>query len=490
MVGFVEQAHGHIPLRGVPDRGGHAPLRQSTLSIAGPGVDDTAEDFVVGRQGRAELTIEGGGKVDVQENMRVARQIGSVGDVVVSGLVVDEIAGKTAASTLEVGGKLFVAHEPGDGLAPAAGGDGSLTILNGAKVVVENETIVGAPLADRATLSIEGGTLETQGLDVNSTFTFAGGTLHLAGGVLRGFRGSDFEVDDELGETLRLSQGAIFDVEDDNAGDTLLVGDSETGTFEMRGGALAAVRHLRAARFGGDATIDLAGDGTQLFVSGDVQAGFSRTDVGLNGGEPIRLPGGEATISVTAGARLEVGRDMELGEDASLDLADGTVLARLVDTYGDVTGTGTIRAADFRPRGLLAPGASTGALAIDGDMTQGPDSILSLEIAGLGEGPIDELTVLGDATLAGTLELIFRDVFAPAQGDVIPLVDVAGQGVDSFDTVSLVNLKPGFEYETGFNADGLFELTALNDAEYIPEPTTMGLLALAGLLTIRRRRSG
>jgi len=84
-----------------------------------------------------------------------------------------------------------------------------------------------------------------------------------------------------------------------------------------------------------------------------------------------------------------------------------------------VEGRGVFRVAgQVRSPAQLAPGASAGRMTIEAEYIQEPDGVLEIEIGGrTPETEHDVFEVIGNATLAGTLDLRLIDGFQPVKGD-------------------------------------------------------------------------
>lgn len=179
--------------------------------------------------------------------------------------------------------------------------------------------------------------------------------------------------------------------------------------------------------------------------------------------------------------------------DGELILSDNaTVRGSPIDNHGRITGEGTIKTDDplsgpVRNYGTVSPGNSPGTLTIDHAFSQQASGRLLIEIAGFDAGQYDMLEILGDASFDGSIELIFADRFAPEAGQTFELLTVTGQVSGEFAQVNIQNLLPGFEYQARFIDGDTFQLTALNDGQYIPEPIT-ALLAIGGAIMVTRRR--
>jgi len=268
------------------------------------------------------------------------------------------------------------------------------------------------------------------------------------------------------------------------------------GTMTVNDGAL--VQSPAVLRFEAD-TSRLTVDGVN---------GLNRSSVEVNSLSIFN------TATVSNGGLVLVDEALSVGEGGTLDFRTGRVVVGaagpgvdgqlLIRSGGTLSGTGTLVGPDPQVAGsgvnnfagMVTPGTSAGILTIDGNFTQGLAGTLEMEIAGyMPATEYDQLVITGDAELGGTLALVFLDSFAPRAGDSFALTEVSGTTSGSFDSVNVVNLEPGFQYELTPTAGGM-QLTALNDAVYVPEPGTLSLLAAAvvavtaaGCLRRRRRES-
>ena len=129
-----------------------------------------------------------------------------------------------------------------------------------------------------------------------------------------------------------------------------------------------------------------------------------------------------------------------------VDIAAGATLstngAALAST-GLLKGNGTLdlNGALFTNNGVVAPGASPGAMSINGDYTQGPAGVLAIDVAGRSQGvTYDVLRVTGVANLDGTLHIIPSGGYTPGAGEAFTFLTYASRNGD-FTT---------FNYPTGF----------------------------------------
>jgi outer membrane autotransporter protein len=103
-----------------------------------------------------------------------------------------------------------------------------------------------------------------------------------------------------------------------------------------------------------------------------------------------------------------------------------------------------------------------GTLTISGSLSISPTGTVQLDLLGPSAGQQDRLVVMGAANLDGTLALKFSNGYAPKQGDVLDLVNIAGAASGAFSSVSITGLAPGFQYDLAASG-GKLSLTALND---------------------------
>jgi hypothetical protein len=93
--------------------------------------------------------------------------------------------------------------------------------------------------------------------------------------------------------------------------------------------------------------------------------------------------------------------------------------------------------------GTIAPGASPGLTAVQGDFTQVDGGRLEIELGGRAPATeFDRLTVTGGATLAGALDVSLIGGFVPAAGDSFEVLRADGGIFNAFSTTSLPAL-PG-----------------------------------------------
>jgi hypothetical protein len=206
---------------------------------------------------------------------------------------------------------------------------------------------------------------------------------------------------------------------------------SDSGDIGGSGGAIVNNDGSFEARnsesfSGGDTTFNNNGTFTKSTSSGTTTMGLVFYNSGTVDVQTGILKFSVADYSQTAGVTDLNGGDI----DTSFHTMD--------IQGGDLTGEGTVFG-QVHNRGSVIPGHTPGLLAVDDDYTQHLAGTLDIEIGGTTAGSgYDQLTVSGDATLAGTLNVTL-DGFAPALGDTFKIVTCASCS-GTFDTLNLPSL--------------------------------------------------
>jgi hypothetical protein len=117
---------------------------------------------------------------------------------------------------------------------------------------------------------------------------------------------------------------------------------------------------------------------------------------------------------------------------------------------GTIMGKGTLDVSMLTNNGVVAPGASPGTLLINGDYTQGPDGVLSIELAGPVQGvSYDLLQVAGTANLGGTLHVVTSGGYVPVGGETFTFLTYARH---TGDFASKIYPDPSFQGVPGATA--------------------------------------
>ena len=385
--------------------------------------------------------------------------------------------------------------------------DGAVTLAANAGLTLGGGTHhvgAGASFSGPGTLALFGASTVLQlmdSTDIDSGFTMTGGTvggaaLTLRGpysltissslGVLRGPTTTTLVGDGSVGggpnNPFGLDAGHVLR----NQGSMVVTGvlnlnrlsDTGSGRIENAAGALIDVRTFNQSIYardwtatnpldsGADARVDNAGTFRKSTTGAySVLVPFFNTGtVEVLAGE-FNIPtfGNGGVLDVAAGASFR---------------SDGLV------NEGRIQGNGTIVAsgAGVINSGTIGPGNSTGHLMIDGNLQMASDGVVSIELGGLSQ--FDLLTVTGDATLGGELDVIRTAGYSPAVGDSFIVMTFNGRQGTTFDSLRFL----------GFGDDVLLAVS-YRDHEVVlgvtavPEPAVWAmLLSGLGLLGVVIRR--
>jgi T5SS/PEP-CTERM-associated repeat protein len=218
----------------------------------------------------------------------------------------------------------------------------------------------------------------------------------------------------------------------------LTVGWYGQGSLTLEGGGSAESLHGIVARMP-------EGDGSVIITGSDSL--WTVLDTLSIGGLPT-APGGTGDVTVIAGGALEVGMNLHLWEQGTLDVLGGKArvgsgpLPAAVDTLavltgGTLSGRGEVTGDVINSAGTIAPGASAGSLTVQGGFAQDAEGTLAIELGGSTAGTeYDQLAVSGPADLGGTLEVSFLGRFRPALGDTFTIL-TASSVEGTFTTLDL-----------------------------------------------------
>ncbi|MBX3412189.1 MAG: PEP-CTERM sorting domain-containing protein [Pirellulales bacterium] len=405
---------------------------QGQVWLSGPGTDlSTQEEIGVGYWGHGMLDIRSGATAHTSSWMSIAIASGSAGEVVVEGN----------------GSQLNVA----DILNVGFGGEGHLTVRNGASVVAHEMISVGDLAGANGELVIaDGGTVQTHFLRLGE-HSQAEGRVNLSGNSLLDVTG------------------------------TGLIGHHGHGEVRLAATAALNLMSLDAA-IAPTATAEIlvTGESSHLTVGGDARLGdqgAAQLHVVDNGYVSIAT---HLMINATSEVNVSQGGMVTIGQ--AIPISDAVVMGE----GGLLSGAGTIVGNIVNDGGVVSPGFSPGKLDVVGNYLQGSFGSLDLEIGGLLPGQYDQLSVTGNLSLAGTVNIAFIDGFLPSVGDQFDFFQVGGTFDLSEATLQWNNAPAGFQYSTAFQ-DGLYSvhITA------VPEPSTLVLAACGalGILGFARRRS-
>lgn len=349
----------------------------------------------------------------------------------------------------------------------AYGGIGST--LGSANVTVNGSEVdgsVGANMgfaypatAGNATVTVNGASVTTFGatggsasFDYSSsagtaTFIINGGTNGGPGGVVTFARGATADQAHVI-----VNPGGKLDV----SGNAYYNGTS-VGIVEGAGSVYLGFAALTAGGLNTDATI-----------SGVI------SDYGIPGylGTLTKIGIGTLTLS---GSNTYAGLTTINGGTLAID----GFIPGDVQVNGGTTlkGSGTIGGSvTVAPGGVVAPGHSPGTLTINSNYTQSAQSTLQIIVAGPAAANRSLLVVKGNATLNGTLLLVFSG-YAPSPTETFPLIQANGTISSNNLSILIAGLKPGFQAscqviggQLVFNAQSSSQLRTASDPVQILPP--------------------
>jgi fibronectin-binding autotransporter adhesin len=391
--------------------------------------------------------------------------------------------------------------------------------------------LTGGPMVNRREIRLNGGTVAGTALLSNATggvisgggsitapFYNAGGTLRATGvtigipqpfdnaGILRleqvaGLTGGEIVNTGIIQGDGSISNAIVNQGQIECTGGTLFLGGAVTNTATgsisaATGGkvvvATAASENKGAVSLdGGEVRFNqpfvnaksgrIAGRGRYLFSGGLTNWGqmqFSGGVADVFGA--ISLVGGATggkIINSGSGNLVTFYDDVtHNGAEIRTSAGNTTVFFGNVSGAGNFTGPGTVQF-----EGGYSPGGSPAAVGFEGDAALGSESSLLMELAGQERGTqYDALLVSGSLALDGALDVTLLGGYEPGPGDSFDLLDW-GTLAGTFDSVSLPALGAGMAWDTKTLYDS-------GTITVVPEPATLTLLAMGGLVALRRRR--
>ena len=255
----------------------------------------------------------------------------------------------------------------------------------------------------------------------------------------------------------------------------LTLNPSGDSTF---GGSVAGTGSLSKS---GAGNLTLSGNNTYTGAT-NVSAG-TLTVTGTNATSGYVVASGATLdlggMGIRSGASLAVNGTVQNAGNAPYSLTGGATLS----------GTGTVPVSVTNTGGSVLPGGAPaagqiGTLSINGDYTQGANGVFNLEVASYTS--FDKLLVSGEATLGGTLNVIFLPGFVFTNPTQFDFLTAGGVVSGNFQTVNVMGLPRGVQASVVNSANGV-------SVTVIPEAGSGLLTLLAGapgaaLVAARRLR--
>jgi hypothetical protein len=243
--------------------------------------------------------------------------------------------------------------------------------------------------------------------------------------------------------TAGLNNGAAGTIRAE-AGDRLIVdtvGPTNAGTIELAGGTVEyskTLTNLAAGTISGrgifrgsastPGSVGLTNQGVLSFSAGltDIYG-----DVNNTGSGKI-IAGGGSTVTFYDDV-------VNNGSEIRTVTGSRSVFFGDVSGAGPFTGGGTVEL-----DGDLKPGNSPANVSFSGNVVIAPTAGTDIELAGTTKGSnYDSLTVAGNVSLGGTLNVLLIDGFTPAAGQSFNIMSAAGGITGAFDSTNLPTLAGG-----------------------------------------------
>ncbi len=450
----------------------------SSMTLTG-GTVTANKKFKVGDKAVGTLTMSDGSiTLTGTEDMYIADQDGSSGSVmtmtggtITIGTLGDGKSelkvGDEARGTLNMsGGSITI----GDDLIIADNEDsgGSSVTLTGGTITVGKKVKVADKKGEDAAITIDGGTLTAGdymkvGNKAAGTFLMEDGTVTLAGKLVVG------DSSDSDGSSMTMKAGSI------TTGGSFKVGNKSSASFDMQGGTIAIGPDVgegkdKAVTIGDES----GGAGTMIMSDGyiDISGGLNIGDDGATG--DLTMSGG--TIDVGPGIGDDPTKSMNIGRDTGT----GTV----------TMSGGTINISDSLNVGKTPEGDSPGI----GTLTMTSGLIVADANINIGlDGSTGNVFLSGDAVLMGDALFIgassnFLDMAGPetamlilAGDDLAEVIAFINAGLITVNGFVVTDEWPGWKMDFNIRNIGMTTVT-------VPEPATIALLGLGGLVLLRRKR--
>lgn len=259
-----------------------------------------------------------------------------------------------------------------------------------------------------------------------------------------------------------------------NAGTMEAIGSTfQFSEFEFEGGLTNMSTGMIAAR---NATLRFDGG---LLNQGSLGISFGTADV---------FGDIDNTGNLSIGGGAEVTFYDDVAQNGTMIVSKTGTRTSSAVMFGGYTGGGFSGGGDVFILGDLRPGFSPASIVMDGSLFLGGATDTLIELGGTELGEFDQMLISGDFDVSGSLSVAMWDGFELGLGQEFLIADVQGNLNGTFSGLSEGSLVGTYgdsnlfiSYRGGDGND-----IALFTA--VPEPSSIGLLALFGLAVAYRRK--
>ena len=465
-------------------------------------------ELVVGDQGNGKLNITAGAAV-TSDTVYIGKQSGASGTVKVSGAgstwTLDDTrhlhVGYLGKGLLEITNGAEVSNTYGE-IGVESGADGTVTVSGAGSTWNNNSNLSIGQNGGVGTLNVfAGGAVFTK----QSCRIFPSGQVIVsgAGATLTGNMGVTGTLSIGTGGTVSSVSGSV------SGGETTVKGTwsnsgsltvSDGGRLNISGGGHVTSSYGEIGTLGSSAPDQVTVNGGDWIDSGSLQVG-RHTDgtLTMNAGDVqvgaelvvARSSGSTGTLTIGGGI-VQVATELliadKAGSTGTVNLKGGTLS---VDTvrFGSGNATfnwtgGQLKATEYlgsltNSGGTISPGHSPGRLIIRGDYEEAaPAASVHIEIGGREQGTQhDQMVVIEDATLMGSLIVELTDNFVPESGDTFTILrarSITGEWANT----SMVPILGGGHFDVTYHHNaGTHDTVMLSN--YVPgEPDPAVIVSL------------
>ncbi len=433
------------------------------------GIEESGDVLVEGRSAESSPSILSlsQARFGVEENGLASLQISQGGAATITGEARFGIKGAAfltladPESTLDIAGTTTLGE----------GGNGNLAINTGAKVTLLGALTLGAQASGVGDLKIEGafnselpaelsGEAITVGVAGEGTFEVRNGARARLSGDLEVASLPEGRGTVVLDGKPRTPIGAPVDDTITLASEgTLVLGAAGRATMNMLNGATAEFAAMRVG--GGVQATRFTMESSSMTVATNSSSDELLGQVFIGGGEGrsvLELRRQSSLFVLSSPALLAAG-DMFVQRNGLLRIDSSSVVSvREITVFGTLVGQ-VIEASTTPKQGETSGG-------IQGNVVISPEGTLALEFTAGQAGPA--LSITGNLTQDGTLEVRFLEDFEPFAGQILPLVDLSGESSGSFTAFRFPTRSNEFEGRVSASSTGSLELTVVNPGTAVP----------------------